>query len=155
MAGHIPPGCGKVNRRAQRRRAPRCGRRPEYPLPHGKPTVPLAFPHVSPDLGIYVLQYAPTQGISLGAALIYITAALWDFQDSLSRTNRFLGHLFAIVRETRLDRDPACESLLRAFGKKRVIWISETRSEHGSPRSSWTLASSFRWHCSASSPRRS
>lgn len=61
---------------------------------------------------MYVVKNASTQEISRTASLIYITAALWDFQDSPSKTSRFLGYLSGMVREHSLDRSPACETLI-------------------------------------------
>lgn len=83
----------------------------------GSPLFPLlsSGPHPSrvPEAKrMYVLQDAPTQYVSRGAALIYITAALWEFRDSPSKTRRFLTHLFALANEHRLDRDPACETFV-------------------------------------------
>lgn len=84
---------------------------PLFPLLSTGPH-PTRVPH---NWRMYVLQNAPTQDVSRGAALIYITAVLWDFRDSPSRTRRFLEHLFAIVRKHQLDRDPACETLVWAL----------------------------------------
>lgn len=86
----------------------------------GSPLFPLVStgPHpsrVPQHSHMYVLQNAPTQNVSRGAALIYITAVLWDLRDSPSKTRRFLEYLFGIVREHRLDRDPACETLVWAL----------------------------------------
>ncbi|KAL2861232.1 uncharacterized protein BJX67DRAFT_311845 [Aspergillus lucknowensis] len=64
------------------------------------------------DSRIYVVRNVPTQEITRTAALIYITAALWDFQDSPGKTARFLSHLQHIVKEKELDRYPACESFI-------------------------------------------
>lgn len=61
---------------------------------------------------MYVVKDASTQEIARTAALIYITAALWDFQDSPSKTSRFLDHLTTMVRKHDLDRFPACETLI-------------------------------------------
>lgn len=67
---------------------------------------------VPQDSRKYVLESPPTQKISQSAALIYITAALWDFQDSPSKTRRFLDRLCSMVKEHELDRYPACETFL-------------------------------------------
>ncbi|KAJ5325547.1 hypothetical protein MYU51_000295 [Penicillium brevicompactum] len=61
---------------------------------------------------VYVVRHAQTQEVSRTASLIYITAALWDYQESPIKTDRFLGHLWALVKQHHLDRDPACETLL-------------------------------------------
>lgn len=83
----------------------------------GSPLFPLlsSGPHpsqVPQNSRKYVLQNAPTQDVSRGAALIYITTVLWQFRDSPSKTNRFLSHIFKLVQEHRLDRYPACETLV-------------------------------------------
>jgi hypothetical protein len=67
---------------------------------------------VPQDSRIYVVRNVPTQEITRTAALIYITAALWDFQDSPSKTVRFLIYLQNLVKEHELDRYPACESFI-------------------------------------------
>lgn len=67
---------------------------------------------VPPESRMYVVRDAETQEVSRTAALIYITAALWEFQDSPDKTTRFLAHLYMIVRQHQLDRYPACETLL-------------------------------------------
>ncbi|KAJ5312850.1 hypothetical protein PENANT_c007G02550 [Penicillium antarcticum] len=61
---------------------------------------------------IYVVRDAQTQEVSRTAALIYITAALWYFQDSPDKTDRFLAQVCAMVKQHHLDQDPACETLL-------------------------------------------
>ncbi|PLB48999.1 hypothetical protein P170DRAFT_407904 [Aspergillus steynii IBT 23096] len=61
---------------------------------------------------MYVVRNSPTQELTRTAALIYITATLWDFQDSQSKTGRFLNHLCAIAKEHQLDRYPACETFV-------------------------------------------
>ncbi|KAL4887750.1 hypothetical protein BDV59DRAFT_189981 [Aspergillus ambiguus] len=70
---------------------------------------PSQVPH---DARMYVVRNAPTQELSRTAALIYITKTLWDFQDSPSKTGRFLNYLRALVNEHKLDRNPACETLI-------------------------------------------
>ncbi|KAJ5807440.1 hypothetical protein N7447_010896 [Penicillium robsamsonii] len=61
---------------------------------------------------VYVVRDAHTQEVSRTAALIYITAALWDFQGSPDKTDRFLHYLCTAAKQHHLDRDPACETLL-------------------------------------------
>ncbi|KAL4937099.1 hypothetical protein BDV06DRAFT_203625 [Aspergillus oleicola] len=61
---------------------------------------------------IYVVRNVPTQEITRTASLIYITAALWDFQDSPNKTARFLVYLQNIAKQHQLDRYPACESFI-------------------------------------------
>lgn len=61
---------------------------------------------------VYVVRDAQTQEPSRTASLIYITAALWDYQESPSKTDRFLRYLWTLVKQHHLDRDPACETLL-------------------------------------------
>ncbi|GLI72773.1 hypothetical protein PoHVEF18_000957 [Penicillium ochrochloron] len=61
---------------------------------------------------MYVVRDAQTQEVSRSASLIYITAALWEFKDSISQTHRFLVYLTALVEQHQLDRHPACETLL-------------------------------------------
>ncbi|KAL4951888.1 hypothetical protein BDW69DRAFT_31012 [Aspergillus filifer] len=61
---------------------------------------------------MYVVRDVPTQEITRSASLIYITAALWDFQDSPNKTARFLTYLQNIVKQHKLDRYPACESFI-------------------------------------------
>ncbi|CAG8902952.1 unnamed protein product [Penicillium egyptiacum] len=70
---------------------------------------PSQVPHES---RVYVVRGAHTQEVTRTAALIYITAALWDFQESPSKTDRFLHLLCTTVKQHHLDRDPACETLL-------------------------------------------
>ncbi|KAJ5587206.1 uncharacterized protein N7459_002971 [Penicillium hispanicum] len=61
---------------------------------------------------MYVVRDSQTQEVSRTAALIYVTAALWGFNDSPGKTDRFLAYLQAIVEQHELDRHPACETLL-------------------------------------------
>ncbi|CAG8307023.1 unnamed protein product [Penicillium salamii] len=61
---------------------------------------------------VYVVRDAQTQEPSRTASLIYITAALWDYQESPNKTDRFLRYLRTLVKQHHLDRDPACETLL-------------------------------------------
>lgn len=61
---------------------------------------------------MYVVKGTPTQEISRTAALIYITATLWDFQDSPNKTNRFLEQLTNMTKNHGLDRSAACETLV-------------------------------------------
>ncbi|CDM29266.1 hypothetical protein DTO013E5_5959 [Penicillium roqueforti] len=70
---------------------------------------PSQVPHES---RVYVVRDAHTQEVSRTAALIYITAALWDFQNSPNKTDRFLQFLSTTTKQHHLDRDPACETLL-------------------------------------------
>ncbi|KAF7519540.1 hypothetical protein PCG10_009945 [Penicillium crustosum] len=67
---------------------------------------------VPPEARVYVVRDAHTQEVSRTAALIYITAALWDFQESPNKTDRYLRFLCTTVKQHHLDRDPACETLL-------------------------------------------
>ncbi|KAL3475120.1 hypothetical protein BJX99DRAFT_165557 [Aspergillus californicus] len=67
---------------------------------------------VPQDSRIYVVRNVPTQEITRTAALIYITAALWDYQDSPGKTARFLNYLQNIVKKHELDRYPACETFI-------------------------------------------
>ncbi|PYH97543.1 hypothetical protein BO71DRAFT_126643 [Aspergillus ellipticus CBS 707.79] len=67
---------------------------------------------VPQDARKYVVRNAPTQEVTRTAALIYITAALWDFQESASKTGRFLSHIHGLVKEHKLDRYPACETFV-------------------------------------------
>ena len=61
---------------------------------------------------VYVVRDAQTQEPSRTASLVYITAALWDYQEHPSKTDRFLRHICVMVKQHHLDRDPACETLL-------------------------------------------
>ncbi|KAL5338573.1 hypothetical protein BJX70DRAFT_366226 [Aspergillus crustosus] len=70
---------------------------------------PSRVPH---DSRKYVVRNVPTQEITRTAALIYITAALWDFQDSPGKITRFLIYLQNLVKKHQLDRYPACESFI-------------------------------------------
>ncbi|KAJ5690429.1 hypothetical protein N7462_004821 [Penicillium macrosclerotiorum] len=70
---------------------------------------PTQVPHAS---RMYVVRDAPTQEVCRTAALIYITAALWDFKDSPPKTGRFLTYICAVIEHHQLDRHPACETLL-------------------------------------------
>ena len=70
---------------------------------------PSQVPHES---RVYVVRNAHTQEVSRTAALIYITAALWDFRYSPNKTDRFLQFLSTTTRQHHHDRDPACETLL-------------------------------------------
>ncbi|KAJ5782249.1 hypothetical protein N7457_004023 [Penicillium paradoxum] len=70
---------------------------------------PSLVPHAS---RVYVVRDAHTQEVSRTAALIYITAALWDFQEFPTKTNRFLDYLSIAVKQHHLDREPSCETLL-------------------------------------------
>ncbi|KAJ5951838.1 uncharacterized protein N7479_010251 [Penicillium vulpinum] len=70
---------------------------------------PSQVPHAS---RVYVVRDAHTQEVSQTASLIYITAALWTFNESPDKTDRFLQFLCTTVKQHHLDRDPACETLL-------------------------------------------
>ncbi|KAL4917027.1 hypothetical protein BDW62DRAFT_184876 [Aspergillus aurantiobrunneus] len=67
---------------------------------------------VPQDSRIYVVRNVPTQEITRSAALIYITAALWDLQDFPGKVARFLNYLHNLVKQHELDRYPACESFI-------------------------------------------
>ncbi|KAL4802405.1 hypothetical protein BDV18DRAFT_147432 [Aspergillus unguis] len=64
------------------------------------------------DSRIYVVRDVPTQDFTRTAALIHITATLYDFQDSPNKSARFLIYLNDLVRKHELDRYPACESFI-------------------------------------------
>ncbi|EAW12953.1 uncharacterized protein ACLA_013900 [Aspergillus clavatus NRRL 1] len=81
---------------------------PLFPLLSSGPR-PSQVPQTS---RLYVVRAAPSQEVCRTAALIYITAALWDFQDSPSKTRRFLTHINTMVQQHQLDRYPACETLV-------------------------------------------
>ncbi|KGO68085.1 hypothetical protein PITC_053430 [Penicillium italicum] len=68
--------------------------------------------HVPHESRVYVVRDAHTQEVTRTAALIYITAALWDFQESPNKTERYLHFLCTAAKQHHLDRDPACETLL-------------------------------------------
>ncbi|KAJ5106834.1 hypothetical protein N7456_003509 [Penicillium angulare] len=70
---------------------------------------PSQVPHAS---RMYVVRDPQTQEVSRTTALLYITAAMWDFKDSADQTNRFLIYLKGIVDQHQLAQNPACESLL-------------------------------------------
>ncbi|EPS32658.1 hypothetical protein PDE_07618 [Penicillium oxalicum 114-2] len=67
---------------------------------------------VPQEAHMYVVRSAETQEASRSGCLIYITAALWDFRDSVSKTHRFLAYLTSLVEEHQLGKHPACETLL-------------------------------------------
>lgn len=81
---------------------------PLFPLLSSGPR-PSQVPH---EFRVYVVRDDHIQEVSRSAALIFITAALWDFKDSADKTGRFLDYLRAIVEQHQLDRHPACETLL-------------------------------------------
>ncbi|KAJ6144728.1 hypothetical protein N7470_008623 [Penicillium chermesinum] len=60
----------------------------------------------------FILPHSDTQEVSRTAALIYITAALWDFKDCASKAARFLAHLTAVVEQHQLHRHLVCETLV-------------------------------------------
>ena len=74
---------------------------------------------------MYVVKEAPTQEITRTAALIYITAALWDFQDSPSKMRRFLSQAVTMAHEHALDRSQACETLVWLLLEER--WDADLR----------------------------
>ena len=89
---------------------------------------------------MYVLEGKPTQEISRTAALIYITAALWDFQDSPNKTNRFLEQLTTMTRDHDLDRSAACETLVWLLLEER--WDADLRdAERG-----WSTGELLKMH---------
>lgn len=89
---------------------------------------------------MYVLEGKPTQEISRTAALIYITAALWDFQDSPNKTNRFLEQLTTMTRDHGLDRSAACETLVWLLLEER--WDADLRdAERG-----WSTGELLKMH---------
>ncbi|KAL1981131.1 hypothetical protein VTN96DRAFT_3065 [Rasamsonia emersonii] len=73
-------------------------------------------PHPTPvpsDKHRYVInKNTPTMEWSRTASLIYITTALWDYQETPSKTARFLDHLAKVVEQHDLHRHPACESFV-------------------------------------------
>lgn len=98
---------------------------------------PSQVPHES---RVYVVPHAQTQEISRTASLIYITAALWDFQESPTKTDRFLSHLWDLVKQHDLDRDPACETLLW------LLLEEEYDSELKDPERAWSTGELLRVH---------
>ncbi|THC97157.1 hypothetical protein EYZ11_003372 [Aspergillus tanneri] len=74
------------------------------------------------DSRIYVVLGVPTHELTRTAALIYITKTLWDFQDSPSKTGRFLDHLCNIVKNHELDKYPACETFLWLLLEEGCDW---------------------------------
>lgn len=81
---------------------------PLFPLLSSGPR-PSQVPHA---VRMYVVSDDKTQEVSRTAALIFITAALWDFKDSPCKTGRFLNYLHTLVKQHQLDRHPAGETLL-------------------------------------------
>lgn len=67
---------------------------------------------VPPASRRYVVPGAHTLEVSRAAALVYITAVLWDFRDSPDKTVRFLTYLHGLVEQHQLDRELNCETLL-------------------------------------------
>ncbi|KAL1968018.1 hypothetical protein VTN77DRAFT_2435 [Rasamsonia byssochlamydoides] len=59
-----------------------------------------------------VNKNTPTMEWSRTAALIYITTALWDYEETPSKTARFLDHLVRIAKKYDIHRYPACESFV-------------------------------------------
>ncbi|GFG20967.1 hypothetical protein IFM61606_00914 [Aspergillus udagawae] len=89
---------------------------------------------------LYVVRDTPSQEICRTAALIYITAALWDFQDSPSKTSRFLNYINTVVKEHQLDRYPACETL---------VWLlleEGYESDMRDPERAWSTGELLKTH---------
>ncbi|KAJ5893661.1 hypothetical protein N7495_005352 [Penicillium taxi] len=61
---------------------------------------------------VYVVRGSQDQEVIRTASLILVTLGLLDLQDSIEKTNRFLGYLNGIVAQQQLDRYPACETLM-------------------------------------------
>ena len=61
---------------------------------------------------MYVVRDSQTQEVCRTAALIYITATLWDLKDTPWKTDMFFTYLYTIVEQHHLSRHPACETLL-------------------------------------------
>lgn len=89
---------------------------------------------------MYVVKGTPTQEISRTAALIYITATLWDFQDSPNKTNRFLEQLTNMTKTHGLDRSAACETLVWILLEEK--WDADLRdAERG-----WSTGELLKMH---------
>ncbi|GIC89383.1 uncharacterized protein Aud_005796 [Aspergillus udagawae] len=89
---------------------------------------------------LYVVRDTPSQEICRTAALIYITAALWDFQDSPSKTSRFLNYINTVVKQHQLDRYPACETL---------VWLlleEGYESDMRDPERAWSTGELLKTH---------
>ncbi|RLL98622.1 hypothetical protein CFD26_102014 [Aspergillus turcosus] len=89
---------------------------------------------------LYVMRDVPSQEVCRTAALIYITAALWDFQDSPSKTSRFISHVCTVVKQHQLDRYPACETL---------VWLlleEGYESEMRDPERAWSTGELLKTH---------
>lgn len=109
---------------------------PLFPLLSSGPR-PSELPHAS---RMYVLPDANTQEVTRTAALIYITAALWDFADSTDKTGRFLAYLAAIVERHQLHRHPACETL---------VWLlleQECDADLRNPERAWSAGELLKTH---------
>jgi len=109
---------------------------PLFPLLSSGPR-PSEVPHAS---RMYVVRDPQTQEVSRTAALIFITAALWDFKDSVSKTRRFLEYLHTMVEHHQLGRHPACETLL---------WLLLEQGCHPdlqNPERSWFTGELLRTH---------
>ncbi|KAE8376880.1 hypothetical protein BDV26DRAFT_264627 [Aspergillus bertholletiae] len=104
---------------------------PLFPLLSSGPR-PSHVPHQS---RIYIItKNAPTQELTRTAALIYITAALWDFQGFSSKTARFLDHLHMTVKNHELDRYPACESFVW------LLMLERYEADLQEPERSWSTS---------------
>lgn len=109
---------------------------PLFPLLSSGPR-PSQVPHAS---RMYVVRDDRTQEVCRTAALIYITAALWDFQESPENTGRFLRYLCTLVREHHLDLSPACETL---------VWLlleEGSDSDLRDPERGWSTGELLRTH---------
>lgn len=89
---------------------------------------------------MYVVRDDQTQEVSRTAALIFITAALWDFKDSASKTGRFLSYLHALVQQHQLGRHPACETLLW------LLLEQECDPDLRDPERAWSTGELLRTH---------
>ncbi|RHZ59428.1 uncharacterized protein CDV56_102564 [Aspergillus thermomutatus] len=109
---------------------------PLFPLLSSGPR-PSQVPQTS---RLYVVRDAPSQEVCRTAALIYITAALWDFQDSPSKTSRFISHISTVVKQHQLDRYPACETL---------VWLlleEGYESDMRDPERAWSTGELLKTH---------
>ncbi|KAJ5670504.1 uncharacterized protein N7477_005867 [Penicillium maclennaniae] len=109
---------------------------PLFPLLSSGPR-PSQVPHAS---RMYVVRDPQTQEVSRTAALIYITAALWGFKDSVSKTRRFLSYLHSMVEHHQLGRHPACETLLW------LLLEQECDPDLQNPERSWSTGELLKTH---------
>jgi hypothetical protein len=109
---------------------------PLFPLLSSGPR-PSQVPHES---RMYVVRDSQTQEISRTGALIFITVALWDFKDSVSKTRRFLDYLHAMVEHHQLGRHPACETLLW------LLLEQGCDSDLQNPERSWSTGELLKTH---------